>query len=676
MNEYEGQRPDPDALLSEIKRNDSKRGKLKIFLGYAPGVGKTYSMLLEAHALKKRGLDVVIGYVETHKRAETNALLEGIEIIPRRSISYKNMIMEEMDVDSIIQRNPQTVLVDELAHTNVFGSRHPKRYLDVKEILEQGIDVLTTVNIQHFESQNDIVSQITGVRVQETIPDSFFDEADEIRLIDIPLEELLQRLKEGKVYLPEQAQRAIQNFFRKGNLTALREITLRKVASKIDSELVNYMKARAIDGPWPVQDKIMVCISASPFSKQLVRRAYNLAYDSGIEWYAVYVSTPKFRNLTQNQQVYLSDALNLAEKLGAKIFTLSGSDIADEIISFAKNKNITSVIIGKPLKSSLYEFLKRSPTHKLMHDQSSFDVQLITPTSESKNDKPDVSIKKRKYEISIRNYLVSFLLLLPLTLLIGILERFITAPSFEIIYLIAPIIAALLYGVGPAIFTSVMSVLFYDFFFIEPKYTFMINRPEHLISLLIFLAVSLVVSNLIKQSKNQYSALKMRLESLSLIEDLSKELLNIPLHEEILKEFDSTTNQPNNFLKLIKTTIQEEISQIVVKYILKVVKADCVVLLKDDNSNLILMAKSSSKIELSTKELGVADWTFNKNLPAGCGTENLTEILWFFLPLVHSSESTIGVIGINFDYKELFLEQKNLINTILKLSSMAIANWI
>jgi two-component system sensor histidine kinase KdpD len=676
MNEFEEHRPDPDALLSEINRSDKKRGKLKIFLGYAPGVGKTYTMLTEAHALKNRGIDVVIGYVETHKRAETNALIDGLELIPRKSISYKNMILEEMDIDAILKRKPQIVLIDELAHTNISGSRHPKRYLDVAEIMEQGINVLTTVNIQHFESQNDVVAQITGVRVQETIPDNLFDEAYEIKLIDVPLDELLQRLNEGKIYLPEQAQRAIGNFFRKGNLTALREITLRKVASKMDSELLNYMKARAIEGPWPVQDKILVCISPSPFSTQLVRRAYNLAYDSGIEWYAVYVATPKFRDLSAVQQTYLSEAINLAGNLGAKIFTLSGSDVADEIIYFAKSKNITRILLGKPLKSPLQEFLKNSLTRRLMHDQSPFDVQLITPTAENEKIRIAPSIKKRKYGFHLRSYLFSFLLAIPLTILISILEKFIKVPSFEIIYLIAPVISALIYGTGPAIFTSFISVLCYDYFFVDPRYSFTISRPEHFISLIIFLAVSLVVSHLIKQSKNQYKALHMRLESLSLIEELSKELLNIPLQEEILKDLDQPGGQRDNVLVLIKTTILEEISKIMVKYLNKVVNSKSVVLLKDNKNHLRVLAKSTTNIELTSKELSVADWSFTKMEAAGNGTENLTEIEWVFLPLSITSGNIIGVAGLNCCYKDLFLEQKNLINTVLKLSSMALANWL
>ncbi|MCX6170519.1 MAG: DUF4118 domain-containing protein [Ignavibacteriales bacterium] len=672
----EHRRPDPDALLAEIKRSENKKGSLKIFLGYAPGVGKTYSMLLEAHALKKRGLDTVVGYVETHKREETNALIEGLEVLPRRIIPYRDMVFEEMDVDAIIKRNPQTVLIDELAHTNISGSRHPKRYLDVKEILEHGIDVLTTVNIQHFESQNDVIEQVTGIRVQETIPDSILDEADEIKLVDVPLEELLLRLKEGKVYLPEQAKRAIENFFRKGNLNALREITLRKVATKIDSELLNYIKTKSIDKPWHVVDKIMVCVSPSPYSKQIVRRAYNMANDAGIEWFAVYVSIPKFKDLSQKEQTYLSDALNLAENLGGKIFTLSGSDIADEIINFAKDKNITRVLIGKPLKSRFREFLKRSPTSKLMYDQSSFDIQLITPFLETDASASPEILKTDKKKFNFNNYLFSFLILIPVTIIVGILEKLFSIPSFEIIFIIAPIISAIFYGLGPAIFTSISSVLFYDYFFVEPRLSFTISRPEHLISLLIFLVVSSLVSQLINQSKNQHSALRMRLESLSLIEDLSKDLLNIPLHEEILKDFDKSISQPDNILKIIKTSIQEELSRIVIKYISKVVQADCIMMLKDEKNNLRTLSKSSSNVVLDTKELGVADWTFNKNLIAGCGTDNLTEILWFFLPLSIPSGGTIGVVGFKYNYKDILLEQRNLINTISKLSSIAIANWI
>ncbi len=677
MNESDGhRRPDPDAILFEIKRSENNKGKLKIFLGYAPGVGKTYSMLMEAHDLKKRGFDVVVGYVETHKREETNALLDGLEILPRRKIKYRNLLLEEMDADAIINRKPQAVLVDELAHTNISGSRHPKRFLDVKEILAHGIDVLTTVNIQHFESQNDVVEQVTGIKVQETIPDSLLEEADQVKLVDIPLEELFTRLNDGRVYVPEQAQQAIENFFKKGNLTALREIALRKVATKIDSELLSYIKTKAIDKPWQVVDKILVCVSPSPFSKQIVRRAYNMASEAMIEWYAVYVSTPKIRNLSAKTQFYLSDALNLAEKLGGKIFTLSGSDIADEIISFAKDKNITRVLIGKPLNSPLREFLKKSPTIKLMYDQSSFDVQLITPLTEKEESSKIEILKSRKKKIKFINYFYSFLSFVPVTLAVNLLEKLFYIPSFEMIFIIAPVFSAIFYGLGPSIFASVMSVLVFDYLFVEPRYAFTINRPEHFVSLLIFLAISIILSHLINRSKNQYSALRMRLESLSLIEDLSKDLLNIPLHEEILKDFAPPGNQLNNIINMINTSVQEDISRIILKYLSKVLAADNIILLKDDKNNLRIISKSTPEIKLNSKDFGVADWAFNKNLLAGCGTDNLTETNWFFLPLSTPSGGTIGVIGFKIDYKNILIEQRTLINTISKLSSIAIANWI
>src|SRR4030043_578709 len=272
-------RPDPDARLKEVQREEGKRGRLKIFLGYAPGVGKTYALLNEAHVLMKRGEDVVVGIVETHGRIETEALLKGLEMIPRQRVEYQGIVLEELDIDAILKRRPAVVLVDELAHTNAPGSRHPKRYRDIEELLDSGIDVYTTVNVQHFESLSDVLEKITGIRMQETLPDTFLDRADEVQVIDIPLEELFERLKEGKVYIPQHAKRAMQNFFQRGNLVALRELMLTHVARKIDTELLNYMKAKAISGPWPAAERVMVCIAPSPYAKQLLRKGYKIAKD-------------------------------------------------------------------------------------------------------------------------------------------------------------------------------------------------------------------------------------------------------------------------------------------------------------------------------------------------------------------------------------------------------------
>ena len=334
-------RPDPDALLKEIGREEARRGRLKIFLGYAPGVGKTYAMLQEAHVLKNRGEDVVVGIVETHRRAETDALLAQLEMVPRRQVDYEGMVLQEFDIDAVLRRKPAVVLVDELAHTNAPGSRHPKRYQDVEDLIEKGIDVYTTVNIQHFESQVDVVAQITGIHVQETVPDSILEGADEVQVIDIPLEELTQRLKEGKVYVPDRARQAMENFFQRGNLVALRELTLTLAARKMGTELLNYMRAKAIAGPWPAGDRVMVCVAASPYASQLLRKAYAIAKAANAEWYAVYVSPPTFRELSDGEKLYLSEALNLAEELGAKVATLQGTDVAGEILRFARENNIT-----------------------------------------------------------------------------------------------------------------------------------------------------------------------------------------------------------------------------------------------------------------------------------------------------------------------------------------------
>ena len=380
----ESKRPDPDALLKEVEREETKRGRLKIFLGYAPGVGKTYTMLNEAHVLKNRGEDVVVGIAETHGRIETETLLKNLEMIPRRCVEYQGIVLEELDLDAILKRRPAVVLVDELAHTNAPGSRHPKRYQDVEELLDSGIDVYTTLNVQHFESLNDVVEKITGIRMQETLPDTFLDRADEVQVIDIPLEELFERLKEGKVYIPPQAKRAMENFFQRGNLVALRELMLTHVARKMDTELLNYMRAKAISGPWPAAERLMVCIAPSPYAKQLLRKGYTIAKDAHAEWYAVHVSTPSLKEMSDRDKAYIAEALNLAEELGAKIATLSGTDVAHEILRFAREYNITHIVIGKPLHSMLLGFWKGSPASRLLHTQSEFELHLITPTIEKK----------------------------------------------------------------------------------------------------------------------------------------------------------------------------------------------------------------------------------------------------------------------------------------------------
>src|SRR6476469_9772289 len=356
------QRPSPEALLETARREDSRAGRLKIFVGAAPGVGKTYEMLQSAHARLKAGADVVVGVVETHGRAETEALLKGLEVLPRKRISYRDQTLEEMDLDALIARRPQIALVDELAHTNAPGSRHPKRYLDVEELMSHGIDIYTTVNIQHIESLNDVVAQITHVRVRETVPDAVFDRADAVELVDLTPDDLIQRLKEGKVYVPKQAERALEHFFSPANLTALRELALRRTAERVDEQLLAEMQARAISGPWPAGERLLVCISEDPRAAGLVRYTKRLADRLHAPWTALYVETKRSLQLAEEERDRVADTLRLAQALGGEQVTIPGGEhrIADDVIAFAQANNITQVIVGKSTRSRWFELLNGS----------------------------------------------------------------------------------------------------------------------------------------------------------------------------------------------------------------------------------------------------------------------------------------------------------------------------
>src|SRR6202795_3177086 len=372
-------RPSPDALLEAARRESSRAGRLKIFVGAAPGVGKTYEMLQSAHAKLKAGADVVVGAVETHGRAETEALLQGLEVLPRKRLEYRDQILQEMDLDALIARHPQIALVDELAHTNAPGSRHPKRYLDVEEILSRGIDVYTTVNIQHIESLNDVIAQITGVRVRETVPDSIFDRADAIELVDVTPDDLIQRLREGKVYVPQQAERALAHFFSPTNLTALRELALRRTADRVDEQLLAQMQARAIPGPWAAGERVLVCISEDPRSAGLVRYAKRVSDRLHAPWTALYVETQRSLQLSEEERDRIADTLRLAERLGGEPTTIPGGlrRIADDVVAFAHQQNVTQIIIGKSARSRWFEILHGSVVHELVRRSGNISVHVI-----------------------------------------------------------------------------------------------------------------------------------------------------------------------------------------------------------------------------------------------------------------------------------------------------------
>src|ERR1700738_2387344 len=373
------QRPSPEALLEAARREDSRAGRLKIFVGAAPGVGKTYEMLQSAHARLRSGADVVVGVGETHGRAESHALLKGLEVLPRKRIEYRDQFLQEMDLDALIARHPQIALVDELAHTNAPGSRHPKRYLDVEELLSHGIDVYTAVNIQHIESLNDVVAQITHVRVRETVPDSVFDRADAIELIDLTPDDLIQRLKEGKVYVPKQAERALEHYFSPGNLTALRELALRRTAERVDEQLLTHMQANAIAGPWAAGERVLVRLSEDPRSAGLVRYTKRLADRLHAPWTAISIETRRSLQLSDVERDQLADTLRLAEALGGGGMNIPGTGgrIADDLISFAQTNNVTQIIIGKSMRSWWFELMRGSVVHDLVRRAGNISVNVI-----------------------------------------------------------------------------------------------------------------------------------------------------------------------------------------------------------------------------------------------------------------------------------------------------------
>jgi two-component system sensor histidine kinase KdpD len=672
-NHEDTTRPDPDALLKEVQREEAKRGRLKIFLGYAPGVGKTYTMLNEARVLKKRGEDVVVGVVETHGRIETEALLKDLEMVPQRRVEYQGISLEELDLDAILKRRPAVVLVDELAHTNAPDSRHPKRYQDIEELLDSGIDVYTTVNIQHFESLNDVLEKITGIRMQETLPDTFLDRADEVQVIDIPLEELFERLKEGKVYIPLQARRAMENFFQRGNLVALRELMLTHVARKMDTELLNYMRAKAISGPWPAGERLMVCIAPSPYAKQLLRKGYTIAKEAHAEWYAVHVSTPSLKEMSDSDKAYIAEALNLAEGLGGKIATLSGTDVASEILRFAREYNINHIVIGKPLHSMLLGFWKGSPASRLLHTPSEFELHLITPTVEKKE--VEVKPTPERFTLNAQDYLLTTLMVIAVTLLNLFLQKFVNPMSLVYIYLIATIASGLLFGTGPSVFSSVISLLTFDFLFVEPKYSFTMYHPHDIINVVVFFLTSIIIGQLVKITKRQNLVLQLRIKRITLIEEMSKEFLMLPPVEQFVGGLVQNSSEWKNVLTLFRTTVLDHISHIAIKYLSKIIDAPSFVLFSGKEGRLQVWARSKTDVDLTSHEMAVAEWTYTHGEPAGAGTQTLTDIKVFFIPM-KSLEETIGVIGIQYDFKDLLFDQRRLLGVISNLSALAAARWV
>ena len=613
-------RPNPDALLAHVQAAERQetRGKLRIFLGYAAGVGKTFAMLEAAHQRLAEGVDVVAGYIETHKRAETEALVAGLEVVPRRQIEYRGTVLYEMDVDAILARRPGLVLVDEFAHTNAPGSRHPKRHQDVDELLAAGIDVYTTLNIQHLESLNDVVAQITGVVVHETIPDSVLDEAAEIKVIDLPPEELLQRLEDGKVYVPEQAARAIQKFFREGNLTALREMALRRAADRIDDQMRAYMQTRAIPGPWPANERLLVCVSPSPLSERLVRSARRLADELNAEWFAVCVETAEYARLSPAQRDRVAGTLKLAEELGAKPITLPGQTVAETVLNYARSHNVTKIIVGKPPRGGLEDWLRGSVVDQLVRQGGAIDVYVISGESESPPERQLTEgwLPHRPW----RRYFYSLVLVAAATLVCAPLALILSPTNLVMPYLVAVVIAAVYLGRGPSILVSALSVLAFDFFFVSPRLTFAVTDTEYLLTFVGLFVVGLVISSLAVRAREQADTARQREAQTAELYDLSRDLAAASRLHDILP--------------------------VLVKHVEQTFGRDVVVLLPGEVAGGRLVTRAaSSKLTLDEQELAVADWVFRHGEPAGRNTHTLTAARLRYLPM-KTARGTVGVLGV------------------------------
>src|ERR1700686_1531089 len=643
-------RPSPDALLEAARRDHDQAGRLKIFVGAAPGVGKTYEMLQSAHAKLKAGVDVVVGVVETHGRIETQALLEGLEVLPRKRLEYRDQILEEMDHDALIARRPQIALVDELAHTNVSGSRHPKRYLDVEELLSHGIDVYTAVNIQHIESLNDVVAQITHVRVLETLPDSVFDRADAIELIDLTPDDLIQRLKEGKVYVPKQAERALEHYFSPGNLTALRDLALRRTAERVDEQLLTHMQANAIAGPWAAGERILVCISEDPRAAGLVRYTRRLADRLHAPWTAISIETRRSLQLTDEQRDRLADTLRLAEALGGEALTIPGVGrrIADDVINFAHANNVTQIIIGKATRSWWFEIIRGSVVHDLVRRAGNISVNVIAGDELAAEPVPKKTVRtaERPEPFDPRPYLMALVIVA-----IGLGAAEVIQPLFgienvDLVFLTAVVGVAVRYGLWPSLLASVAASLCYNFFFLPPIYTFTITDPTNVAAFFFFMLIAILVSNVAARVRTQADSAIGRVRTTESLYAFSRKLAGTATLDDVLW---ATAYQTALMLKVR------------------------VVLLLPEDGLIAVKAGYPPEDTLDTADLAAANWAWASGRPAGRGSDTLPGAKRLFLPM-HTGRGAIGIVGIDGDRPGPLLtpDQRRLLDALMDQGALAI----
>ncbi|TIQ38459.1 MAG: sensor histidine kinase KdpD [Mesorhizobium sp.] len=638
-------RPSPDALLEHAEREG--RGRLRIFLGAAPGVGKTYEMLMAGRARRADGIDVVIGVVETHGRKETQALVDGYEVVPRHRVEYRGHVLEEMDIDAILKRRPALVLVDELAHTNAPGSRHPKRYLDVQEILSQGIDVYTTLNIQHVESLNDVVAQITRVRVRETVPDSIIDEADDIEVIDLTPNDLIQRLHEGKVYFPQTAQRAIENYFSPGNLTALRELALRRTAQRVDEQLLNHMRSHAIPGPWAAGERVLVCVDQRPGGAARIRYARRLADRLRAPWTALHVDTPRLAGMSEEDKDRLATNLRLAEQLGAEVTTIPGQNVAQDIVRHATANNFTHIVIGRPTRSRWRELIEGSLTYDLIRNAGDISVHVISGT-ERDGQAPSTRVKAaaENKPFQIWPYLLATAYVAGGLAVSSVLDQFLDVRNLAIVLLLSVLTAAVMSGLWPALYACFLSALAFNYFFLEPRYTLTIRDPESIVAFAVFLVVALIASNLTARVQRQAVAARSRARATEDIYSFAKKLAGAGTLDDVLW---ATAFQIASMLKVR------------------------VVLLLPENGTITVKAGYPPDDTLAEADIAAARWAWEHDRPAGRGADTLPGAKRLYLPL-RTGRTAVGVVGLDNDKQGPLLtpEQQRLLDALADQAAVAI----
>ena len=648
------QRPDPDALLAQVQHAEkrSRRGKLRIFFGAAPGVGKSFAMLEAAQELKAEGVDVVVGYVELHGRPDTEALLAGLELLPPLKLEHRGIDLTEFDLDACLARAPGVVIVDELAHTNHPGARHVKRWMDVEELLDAGIDVYTTVNVQHIESLNDVVAQITGVQIRETVPDKVFDGADEVELVDLPPDELLERLQDGKVYVDEKVRHALTSFFRKGNLIALRQLALRATADRVDAAMHEYRQDHAIRETWAAGDRVLVCVGPDPLSERLVRAARRMSGALHAEWTAVFVETPGLVKLPIDARNRVFQTLKLAASLGAKTENLSGESVANELIAFARQRNISKIVVGKPSRSRWRDRIRPSLVDEIVRHSGDIDVYVISgepgaPTVAPPR-MPQASSKWPAYAKAVG-------VIAAITVLCELLFGRVELSNLVMLYLLGIVLVAARIGRGPSILAAVLGVSAFDFLYVPPIGSFAVSDAQYLITFAVMITTGLIISSLAARGKHQASVARQRERRTSELYALSRELA---------ENRDVT-----------------ELGQILCRHVVEAIDGQAVVLLPDADGHLLdpthfcargNLSKTVVRYPVPGNELGIAQWAYDHRQNSGHGTDTLASADAIYLPL-NALRNRIGVLGLRpKDPRQLSIpEQMHLLESFVSQAAVA-----